>query len=283
MGLGVQHLHTTQEILRLKDLLCHVDHHTTMGNLYRTSLEVMIIEMGMGTDLYSIDPTIVDFLATDSLIKSSLLFLLKHNIELKHDISLLPLRQGDKILMKTFAQLSPSLDELRALKNCRLYLQVLFLSEISPGDGLKITYDVWRGYRFDVPMKLVSWPIQNKPLPREWKTWQSFLKKAFLHRGLRLRSPLGHWSRENDQWEWYFSPSSDRLFQCAQGVWSSFPQIIRRNKNPAFHAVRYQQLPLLDLERATIYYKGQRLICTGSSSIQSMSSETAQSFMDFLL
>jgi hypothetical protein len=282
MGLGIKHLHTTQEILRLKDLLSHTDRNTTMGNLYRTSLEILIIELGMGTDLSSIPPQTMASIATNSLIKSSILFLLKQNIDLIHDISLLPLRQGDKILMSCFAQMSPSLDELWSLNNCRLYLQVYFLSEISTGDGLKITYDAWRGTRFDVPAKLASWPRQQRPSPREWLLWQLFLKKVFLLRGLKLRFPLGPWTREDNQWEWYFSPSNDQLYQCSQGIWYSFPNIIRRTKNPTFLASGKQQQPPHDLERATIFYKGQRLICTGSAPTQLVAPDIALSFMDFL-
>jgi hypothetical protein len=158
MGLGVPNLHTTQEIHRLKDLICHIDRRTAMGSLYRTSFEVMLIELGMGTDLSSMEPTTMSFLATDSLIKSSLLFLGKHNIELMHDISLPPLCTADKILMNCFIQLSPSLDDLRALNNCRLYLQVIFLSEICTGDGLELSHEEWSGQRFDVPKKIASWP-----------------------------------------------------------------------------------------------------------------------------
>jgi hypothetical protein len=283
MGLGVPNLHTTQEIHRLKDLLCHVDHCTTMGSLYRTSFEVMLIELGMGTDLTSMETTTMSFLATDSLIKSSLLFLRKHNIELRHDISLPFLRSADKILMNSFIQLSPSLDDLRALNNCRLYLQVMFLSEICTGDGLELTHEAWSGQRLDVPQKIASWPKQNKPLTREWQTWQLFLKKAFLHRGLKLRETLGHWSREDNQWEWYFSPTYGRLFHCDQGVWRSFHQITRRLKNPIFEAVGQQQIPPADLERATIYKKGHKIICTGHSPILSRPAPQARSFSDFLM
>jgi hypothetical protein len=54
-GIGIKHIYTLQEIARIKDILHHTYLQTTTGNLYRTSLEYLILELGMGTDLNSID------------------------------------------------------------------------------------------------------------------------------------------------------------------------------------------------------------------------------------
>jgi hypothetical protein len=156
MGLGLKHLHTTQEISRLKDLLSHVYRRMNMGDLYKMSLETLIVEVGMGTNIHLIDSHILSILATDSLVKSTCIFFLKHQLELRHDIAMLPLRQGDLILMESFAKFSPSVEELRSLNKCQLYLQVCFLSEISTGDRLAISEDAWRGIRFYVPLKLLA-------------------------------------------------------------------------------------------------------------------------------
>jgi hypothetical protein len=45
-GLGFRHLHTDQEIQRLKDLVFHTANDTITGRLYRASLELMHIELG---------------------------------------------------------------------------------------------------------------------------------------------------------------------------------------------------------------------------------------------
>jgi hypothetical protein len=112
-GIGLKHLHTTQEIYRLKDLLSHVYRRTNLGKLYRNRLENMILEVGMGTDILRINPQAIHLLATDTLIKSTCLFLLQHNLELKHDISMPLLRHGDQIIMEVFGRYNPSFEELR--------------------------------------------------------------------------------------------------------------------------------------------------------------------------
>jgi hypothetical protein len=80
--------------------------------------------------------------------------------------------------------LRPSKAELEILNRCRLHLKVSFLSEISTCDGLMITENAWRGQRFDVPDKLLSWPHYRRLTSKEWLVWQSFLKRLVLSRGL---------------------------------------------------------------------------------------------------
>jgi hypothetical protein len=50
-----KHIYTLQEIARLKDILQHTYDNTTAGKLYRTSLEHLILEIGISTDLSYID------------------------------------------------------------------------------------------------------------------------------------------------------------------------------------------------------------------------------------
>lgn len=46
LGIGIKHLYTVQEISRLKDIILHTHASTTTGQLYRTSFELLIIELG---------------------------------------------------------------------------------------------------------------------------------------------------------------------------------------------------------------------------------------------
>jgi hypothetical protein len=82
MGLGIQHPHTIQEILRIKDILCHVHRRSITGKLYRLSLEVLLVELGMGTELSDIPIDIMDTLTTNSLVKSTCQFLQYHELTL---------------------------------------------------------------------------------------------------------------------------------------------------------------------------------------------------------
>jgi hypothetical protein len=64
MGLSIKHLHTTQEIARIKDILNHVHHRTTTGTLYFTSTEILILEVGMGVHLHTTPKVTLEILST---------------------------------------------------------------------------------------------------------------------------------------------------------------------------------------------------------------------------
>jgi hypothetical protein len=252
------------------------------GYLYKTSLELLILELGIDTDISLINPETLHLLATESLIKSTCQFLLHHQLKLKHDINLDPLREGDQALMRIFLALSPTQSEIIALNKCRLYLRVYFLSEICTGDGLEITDNAWRGELLDVPLRTLSWPRQQRPVYKDWVIWKSFLKRSVLLRGLKLRRPLGNWIRHDKSWEWYFSPSEGRLFKSCQGSWESFPLIIKRDRLPAFSNQGKSDLPPSDICRASVYFHRTRIICSGYAPIRVAQAPRAEFFLQHL-
>jgi hypothetical protein len=117
LGLGLQHIHTTQEILRIKDILNHTFRNSTTGQLYKTSIELFFIEAGMGTSFLLV-PKSVNTLLSLSLIKSTWEFLLEHQITLDHDITYPPQRENDAVIMQEFLQQGATVEELMKLNMC---------------------------------------------------------------------------------------------------------------------------------------------------------------------
>jgi hypothetical protein len=164
MGVGVQHPYTIQEIVQIKDILSHVHRRTITGDLYRTSFEILLLEIGMGAELNQIPQEVMFSLATESLVKSTCNFLQTYDLSLYHDIKIKPLREKDQLIMRALYDAGPTISELESLNRCRLYLQALFLSEICNGDGLAISGDAWVGKHFMTPKKQVTWPRQQRRL-----------------------------------------------------------------------------------------------------------------------
>jgi hypothetical protein len=75
----------------------------------------------------------------------------------------------------------------------RLFLKALFLSDIVNGSGTEILPAAWNGERIICPQRSENWPNQSRPPPSAWAIWKLYLRKRFLGRGLRLRSPMGPW------------------------------------------------------------------------------------------
>jgi hypothetical protein len=66
----------------------HTFNNTLTGQLYRTSLEIMFLELGSDVLRESHDLPTIDLLTTHSLVKATYLFLQQHHIILRHDIEI---------------------------------------------------------------------------------------------------------------------------------------------------------------------------------------------------
>ena len=54
-------------------------------------------------------------------------------------------RQADQYLMEIFARYKPSINQMKALNRCRLYLKVITLSDITTADGSRLLISARRG------------------------------------------------------------------------------------------------------------------------------------------
>jgi hypothetical protein len=68
MGLGILHIHSSQEISRLKDMMRHTAIDTFTRQLYRGTLEAMILEVGVGTEIFHYPFQELQILATPNLV-----------------------------------------------------------------------------------------------------------------------------------------------------------------------------------------------------------------------
>jgi len=281
MGLNILHLHTLQEIVRLKDMIFHSINGTLTGLLYTSSLELLLLELGCSS-AYNWYCDLIDTLSTASLVKDTWKFLVSHKILLKHNIDLTPPRQGDQFIMEAILACDPPLQEIVACNHCRMYLRALFVSDIASGDGNFILDQFWNGIPYITPHKKKSWPHYGKPPRKSWDTWKKWLKRALLGRGRRLSSPLGEWLKQDNNWPWYLSQDGG-LYRRDSGKWYSYNPVIQRNRLPTFgNCGKLCDAPA-NLYRAMIYQKGERIVCTGSARIRESPLPKPASFGDALL
>jgi hypothetical protein len=143
LGLGIKHLHTVQEVAWIKSLISHVHKGTLTGRLYCTSLEAFLVELGLGFSLFKLPFKLVEECAISTLIKSTTLFLIDHQIDLRHDISVPVPRENDCLISPQILEWDPT--SFVACNRCRLSLRAQYLLDIVTGDGLSLTDSAWRG------------------------------------------------------------------------------------------------------------------------------------------
>jgi hypothetical protein len=110
-------------------------------------------------------------------------------------------RKRDKGLMDIAMKYTKDVKKQTAINNCRLYLQVNTLAEITNTTGDKVHKEAYFGLSDEMGPLLrnhsrttMLWPIQNKPPQRAWKIWKKMVR-TIVHKGsLQLKHMLSHWT-----------------------------------------------------------------------------------------
>ena len=113
----------------------------------------------------------------------------------------------------------PSINsQLIQLNTCRLYLNIIHLSDIFNPDGKTINNNFLIGCKPPYPSSKLKWPHQNYPSVKAWKLWNSTIRNVFnIQENLTLEpfSRLEEWlaptSQRNINHQWNYSPSCQEL------------------------------------------------------------------------
>ena len=129
--------------------------------------------------------------------------------------------------------------DLRKINNCRLYLQVFYLSDIVSGDGTKIMHHFANGYRTPARNSIWKWPRQSRPNESSWNLWKMAItnvwKKIHGHSYLLC---LGDWLTESHQsFEYFFDPKHNVvLTKTSADSYSIYRLSHQRTRNVAIYS-----------------------------------------------
>ena len=126
-------------------------------------------------------------------------------------------RDGDEFLM-TIALASQKFKpaQLKRINYCRMYLNILLVSDITNAKGDYIDHLVFSG---EAPPAITKHKVnQAKPNDKAWKQWRRLLL-MLTHNSprLKLKKPLGQWlvswNHMQRKWTFLYDASSDRLYR----------------------------------------------------------------------
>ncbi len=161
-GINIPNLFTEQTLAHIHTLL-KFSHQAQdlMGFLLRASGETMRLELGWTGQLFEA-PLILQELITDSWLKHTWLATREADIHLMINIPDFPLQcHGDQEIVHAFLQHGFRQPQLGALHRCRMFLQVLRLSDLCTGTGDRLLTSDWRKYQ-PLP-SCYHWPKAVKP------------------------------------------------------------------------------------------------------------------------
>jgi hypothetical protein len=187
-GLGFRDLFVEQGISQVELLISYLRAASPQGQLFRIAIAWWQLVVSVSYPLLQRPNTVIPYLEPNWL-SALRRFLAETDAAVHIDkiTSNLPqqLHEGDQCIMEVILALpAVSRSQLRAFKRCRLFLRVMYLSEITLADGNLLARDAWEGQRSRISPLL--WPVQPRPGPNSFRVWRRPLATTFL-RGHRTR------------------------------------------------------------------------------------------------
>ena len=119
-------------------------------------------------------------------------------------------------------------NELKKINECRMFLQVNNLSEITTVDGKKITEHAWNGLRDDNRVNEYQWPQAPKQLSKlHWRIWRKAIQASFVDpmktNKHELLMRLHDWNLDiTKKWTWFYASEDDMLYKREGLLWYSY-------------------------------------------------------------
>jgi hypothetical protein len=206
------------------------------GDLIRSSLEHMRLEVGLPGRSDRWNWVVIDCITTDCWLKL-LKYMSQHDFQLADTLPVLrTCRDSDRFLMKEFIAHGYFRKELQMLNECWKFLHVTTLAESSSADGNYLEAWAWNDTGTSDLINQYQWP--RRPLLQSgyWLLWQQALQAMFLHpiatTDRKLRQSLGPWDPDIlAQWKWLYLTAEDRVSHfegCGWRVFSKIPSRVQR-------------------------------------------------------
>jgi hypothetical protein len=118
-------------------------------------------------------------------------------------------RQGDAMIMDIVLQYNFSPAQQRQINHCRLYLQILLLSDITSANGGLLLPEISLGQCLPARHSDLQWPDFQRP--PDWSAWHMLLQ--YISHSNRLLHPLGDWLlTPHQKWEWFHDSETNAGF-----------------------------------------------------------------------
>ena len=151
-GLGIKSLYLTQGISHVTELIEHQWKNSITGYFQMMTLECLRLELGLNIEILNVEYIKYNYLVlTHYWIVHTWEFMSANNITINIDPPKIPpVREQDAPIMDAILRNSElnAFEKITANK-CRIFLQAFHLSDITTGDGKKITESSWKGKRSD--------------------------------------------------------------------------------------------------------------------------------------
>ena len=277
MGLAIPEFITHQDIQHTFELLSSYDTNNTMAQQLQVSIELIHLLIGTQNWIFDqIDNGIIDMI-DNSWVKSTWEYIITHNFTIKtNSISFQHPRAHDKFIMEHINELPISRMDKTRLNSCRVYLQILTLSDMADAGGTQLMENALKGRRDPSRPSNLNWPTQGRPCEYDWHLWRYHITRMFSRpRSRLLVQPLGRWITSTHQtWEWWFHNDNRTVYHQQGNTCVRYILAPNRRRNTRSHSEWYKHQNIvigqlhLPLMKCTVQLHNADLILLQSVSRQ---------------
>jgi len=128
---------------------------------------------------------------------------------------------ADVNLMDYFLSMELSSTQLIRINRCRVFLQILLLSDIVSSDGRQLIPQVFQGHKLTDWRSSLVWPDQQTSSSADWLEWANAFTS--LAPGLWLRSPIDMSNVTSHQhYFWYMDSIGSLLYVSETREWTRY-------------------------------------------------------------
>jgi hypothetical protein len=213
-GVGCPHPAIECLVAQLNKLIMHYGSPSCLGINMQTSVELLVIELGLSTQPFVEDYDACQHWVTPSWLKSvwEKSFKLGIDIQLAH-IPLQPPRERDTWIMAEFIRMNYDTQSLCKLNRVRLHQQVIFLSDVMDASGRAIESKYLEERPRNERWSSLIFP-KEMPSDSDFRIWNEAVLSI---RALGGRLHIGGHLRQGHKiWPWKYDIESLQLFHIKE-------------------------------------------------------------------
>ena len=215
-GLDLPTLYLEQEISKLMEIITFGKTDSVLWKQLSLGLENIQLRIGLQDLVLNSSYKEYSFMCPDCWIKTVWKFMSERSLTIQGwKNTRTTRRENDAFLIQQFIQHRVPQEDIITLNECRIYLQVETLSDITDGNGLRIAECYYKGRKDPYRTTGVIWPYIRRPNVNKWLIWSKWLDEIFCRSASRklLRKTLGPWKHISiRQWKWFYDETCDTLY-----------------------------------------------------------------------
>lgn len=241
-GVGCPHVGVECFVEQANKMLMHYGCPSSVGFSCKVSLEYMILELGVAFQPFQASYKKYSKRLTDCWLKSlwekCQMFVVQIVFNFKDDDIKMP-RRGDKWIMLEFERIGCSADILERLNRVRIFMHVLFLSDVLGANGKNLDQQYLTKRNLDDKWSRANFPNERPPR-RDFLLWKRTVQQLVPSTGINDR--LGPLSTAGHKlWPWRFDIEKGILMHIKGNLMDVYKQSLL----PRYQNVRNRYTRLL--------------------------------------